>query len=466
MILDGDNVNILFNETQKERGSINSNFLKLAEFLENEGHKIRIYSSYPIKFSSISESDIFVFLCPDGSKLYGHEVKALLRFVDEGGNLLIFANAGGDKGLNTNLNSLLKHFEIETVANQIFDHQNYDLELESNVIISKLFDLPYTKDIESITIVSSCSLSLGKNVTEIARTESSSDPPSATIMATTSYGLGTVFVCGSYLMFSDRKAGIDLRDNKKLILNIFENISESPLIEFTEEAEEAKKVEEVTIEEPMEEIEEQLAEPFSKVEMVKEALLNKQTDTVKEEVMKAMDMLKEEIKPKAAEPLPKMKKDDIYQAIAVIQDLEKEIDSLNIEDPGYRDILITDMARRQGIDYTQVLPYLEKMREKEKKKKAKTREPRAEVDIEHVPTPPIDEFARDIIWGDDKSLEEDIEEIREKTQVPIPTEEANLSNLVSSIKELKNSVDVLSANLIHLLSEMLIELKEQRKKKR
>ncbi|MHA2357710.1 MAG: hypothetical protein ACXABK_02940 [Candidatus Heimdallarchaeaceae archaeon] len=459
-------MNILFNETQKERGSINNNFLTLAELLESEGHKIRVYNSYPIKFSSISESDAFVLLCPDGSKLYGHEVKALLRFVDEGGSLLIFANAGGDKGLNTNLNSLLKHFEIEIVANQIFDHQNFDLELESNVVISKLFDLPYSKDVNSITIVSSCSLSIGKNVTEIARTESTSDPPSATIMATTSYGLGTVIVCGSYLMFSDRKAGIELRDNKQLILNIFENISESPLAAITEEEEEEEVIEEVVEEEPIEDVEEQIIEPFSKVDMVKEALQKEQTDTVKEEVMRAMNMLKEEIKPKTAEPLPRMKKDDIYQAIAIIENLEKEIAALNIEDPGYRDILITDMARREGIDYTQVLPYLEKMREKEKKKKAEGRKPTAEIDIENVPTPPVDEFARDIVWGDDQTLEEDIQEIKEKTQLPVPAGETNLSDLVSSIKELKNSVDVLSANLIHLLSEMLIELKEQRKRKR
>jgi hypothetical protein len=459
-------LNILFDETQKERGSINQNFEKLAELLENEGHTIRRYSSYPIKYTSITNSDIFVFLCPDGSKLYGHEVKALLRYVDEGGCLVILANAGGDKGLNTNMNTLLKHFDIELVANQIFDYQNFDLELESNVIVSKIYKHAFTKDVEKLTIISSCSINPGKNVKEIARTQSSSDPPSATVMVTTSYGLGSVFVCGSYLMFSDRKAGIDLSNNKTLIKNIFENIAESPLSETTaqEEEDEEELVEEAPV---FEEIPEEV---MSKVDMVKEVLQKGETDSVKQEVIKAMDLLKEEVRGTKTEEMepPKMQKEDIYEAIAIIEELEKEIDSLNIEDPGYRDILITDMARRQGIDYTQVLPYLEKMRARKKgKKQAEKKTKPGEVDLSAVPTPPMpepDEFERDVKFFEEPH--KSIREIQGLTEVTTSINEANLVELIKTLKEFKNSIDVLSANLIHILSEILIEMKEQPKKKK
>ena len=460
-------MNILFDETQKERGSINQNFEKLADLLEKEGHKIRRYSSYPIKYTSISKSDIFVFLCPDGSKLYGHEVKALLRYVDEGGCLVIFANAGGDKGLNTNLNTLLKHFDIELVANQIFDYQNFDLKLESNVVVTKLYKHDFTQNVEGVTIVSGCSINPGKNVKEIARTQASSDPPSATVMVTTSYGLGTVFVCGSYLMFSDRKAGIDLRHNRTIIKNIFEKIVESPLSETIEQEEEAELEEinkEITVEETPS------MEVMSKVDMVKEVLQKGETDSVKQEVIKAMDMLKEEVRGTKTEPveMPKMQKEDIYEAIAIIEELEKEIDSLNIEDPGYRDILITDMARRQGIDYTQVLPYLEKMRARETKKKPKEARGRpGEVDLSAVPTPPMpepDSFERDVKFFEEPH--KSIREIQELTEVKSQIGETSLSELINTLKEFKNSVDVLSANLIHLLSEILIEMKEQRKRKK
>ena len=71
-------MNILFDETQKERGKIFENFKILSHDLESAEHRLAIYDSYPIKHSSIKNADIMVFLCPDGSKLYGYEVQALL----------------------------------------------------------------------------------------------------------------------------------------------------------------------------------------------------------------------------------------------------------------------------------------------------------------------------------------------------------------------------------------------------
>ncbi|MCK4895901.1 MAG: DUF4350 domain-containing protein, partial [Candidatus Heimdallarchaeota archaeon] len=209
---------ILFDETQKERGLIFDNFRKLAETLEESGHQVNRLDTFPIKYTVISKHDVLVFLCPDGSKLYGHEVKALLRFLDEGGSVAIFTNAGGDRGLNTNLNTLLKHFNMEIVANQIFDYKNYDLKLESNPVVSKFFDHSITKGIKDITMVSGCSINIGKEGIELARTSPDSDPPSVTVLAIASYGLGTVLVCGSYLMFSNLKSGLKLRYNKKLAI--------------------------------------------------------------------------------------------------------------------------------------------------------------------------------------------------------------------------------------------------------
>ena len=166
---------ILFDETQKERGLIFDNFQKLAETLENSGHQLSRLDTFPIKYSEITRSDIVVFLCPDGSKLYGHEVKALLRFVDEGGSVAVFANAGGDRGLNTNMNTLLKHFDMEIVANQLFDYKNYDLKLESNPIITQFYNHSITEGLNEVTLVSSCSINIGKKVVELASEDKGED---------------------------------------------------------------------------------------------------------------------------------------------------------------------------------------------------------------------------------------------------------------------------------------------------
>ncbi|MCE7742594.1 MAG: hypothetical protein GOP50_09060 [Candidatus Heimdallarchaeota archaeon] len=453
---------ILFDETQKERGKIHDNFQKLSELLEKEGHEISRYDSYPIKYTNITEYDILVLLCPDSSKLYGHEVKALLRFVDEGGAIAIFANAGGDKGLNTNLNTLLKHFKIATVSNQIFDYENYELELESNAVVSKFYQHPITDGLKEIVLVSSCSLQLEEGDTELARTSSSSDPPSSAVAAITSYGLGTIFVCGSYLIFSDKKAGLDLRDNATFAKNIFAHIGTPPM-SLGEETIEEELVEEST------EVEKEPYEAVSKIEMVKEALNKGETDHVKTEVIKAMQTLRAEVKSTRTETKEvdqKMSKTDIYEAIAIIQELEKEIDELKIEDQGYRDILLTDMARREGIDYSQVLPYMEKMKEKSQRDKQKKEDrKRSKADISSIPeprTPEMDQFEKDLMIFDQR-----LESLKpEPKAVDSTTQSQMMGDLIQSIRELKNSVDVLSANLIHLMSEIVLELKEQKGKRK
>ncbi|MCK4973507.1 MAG: hypothetical protein KAS52_09305, partial [Candidatus Heimdallarchaeota archaeon] len=182
--------------------------------------------------------------------------------------------------------------------------------------------------------------------------------------------------------------------------------------------------------------------------------------------------LKKEMKikePKEEKAETKLSKDDIYRAIAIIQDLEKDISELNIEDPGYRDILLTDMARRKGVDYSQVLPYLEKIREKEELKSdtIKKQEDKARrIDEASIPSPTTaDRFEQEVIIFDE-TLEE---QILASSQAPVVSQHlqtSDLTEIVNAIKELKNSVDVLSANLIHLMSELVLEIKEQKGKKR
>ncbi len=448
---------ILFDETQKERGLIFDNFRKLAEILEESGHQVNRLDTFPIKYTVISKYDILVFLCPDGSKLYGHEIKALLRFIDEGGSVAIFTNAGGDRGLNTNMNTLLKHFDMEIVANQIFDYKNYDLKLESNPVISKFFDHSITKGIKDITMVSGCSINIGKKGIELARTSSDSDPPSVTVLAIASYGLGTVLVCGSYLMFSNLKSGLKLRDNKKLAFNIFNYISEVPMSR-TEEITEMEAEPELKIQ--------------SKTSLQPPAIPKTHAPDTEDTPTSIVQELKKEMRikePKKEKVETKLSKDEIYRAIAIIQDLEKDISELNIEDPGYRDILLTDMARRKGIDYSQVLPYLEKIREKEKLKseaKKKREDKVRRIDEDSIPSPTTaDKFEQEVLIFDE-TLEE---QIQESSQVPVVSQhlqKSDLTEVVDAIKELKNSVDVLSANLIHLMSEIVLEIKEQKGKKR
>ncbi|MHA1465866.1 MAG: hypothetical protein ACTSQ2_12320, partial [Candidatus Heimdallarchaeaceae archaeon] len=315
---------------------------------------------------------------------------------------------------------------------------------------------PITEDINKFTMVSSCSINVGKNGTEIARTSPDSDPPSVAVLASATHGLGTVLVGGSYLMFSDLKSGLKLRDNKKLAINIFNLISEVP----------TAKIEEITEEEP-EPVQEIQSDTTLKQPPTAESPAPDKIATPRSIVQE----LKKEMKIKEPEEKAdaKLSKDEIYSAIAIIQDLEKDISELNIEDPGYRDILLTDMARRKGVDYSQVLPYLEKIREKEERKsetKKKREDETRRFDETTIPSPtPADRFEQEVLIFDE-TLEE---QIQADNQIPVISQQlhkSDLTEIVDAIKELKNSVDVLSANLIHLMSELVLEIKEQKGKKR
>ncbi|MCG3223751.1 MAG: hypothetical protein H7647_04745, partial [Candidatus Heimdallarchaeota archaeon] len=284
-----------------------------------------------------------------------------------------------------------------------------------------------------------------------------SDPPSVTVLAIASYGLGTVLVGGSYLMFSDLKSGLKLRGNKKLATNIFNFISEVPMGETEEITEEEpepepKKPSKTSLQQPP------VPETHAPIPAVTPT-------SIVQELKKEM-RIKE---PKEEKTETKLSKDDIYRAIAIIQDLEKDISELNIEDLGYRDILLTDMARRKGVDYSQVLPYLEKIREKEKRKgetKKKQEHKDSSIDKSSIPLPTqADRFEQEVLVFDE-SLEE---KIQTSSQVPVVSQhlqKSDLTEVVDAIKELKNSVDVLSANLIHLMSEIVLEIKEGKGKKR
>ena len=129
------------------------------------------------------------------------------------------------------------------------------------------------------------------------------------------------------------------------------------------------------------------------------------------------------------------------------------------------------MARREGIDYAQILPYLERIREKEQRDKKKKQKRKDDAkgavkgDITSIPeprTPEMDQFEKDLVLFD--------QELQVDTQVQPTVQPAiqsqQIESLTQAVRDLKNSLDVLSANLIHLISEIVLEMKEQRGKKR
>ncbi|MFX0207443.1 MAG: hypothetical protein ACFFDT_15750, partial [Candidatus Hodarchaeota archaeon] len=217
---------ILVDETHNPRGRIFSNYTELRRLLERNGHEIDIYDDFPIKFESLSDADVFILPCCDGSKLYGYEINALLRYVELGHGLFVISHAGGDGGLGTNMNQLTSsHFDITLQSNQVFDEIHCDQEMPKQIIIRDFVDHPITQGLEQICFVAGCSLKIGKKAIPLVRSDADANPSNSPLIAIWEGGKdknGHVAVSGSYRMFSDYGAGIKKFENEQFTLNIFE----------------------------------------------------------------------------------------------------------------------------------------------------------------------------------------------------------------------------------------------------
>ncbi|MHA1213151.1 MAG: Gldg family protein [Candidatus Heimdallarchaeota archaeon] len=193
---------IFFDETQKERGKINTNYSMLRDSLRGEGFEVEIYNDFPISEKSL-KCDIFVFACPDGSKLDKNELEAILMFVEKGGSLLVIGNAGGDRGLRTNMNEILNSMSIEMYSDQVKDETNNEFNMPTHPVIKDIKDHPITQGVSEIVIVAGCSVRSSGNIKGVAYTSPAAEPPNTPVVAGGEYKSGRVVAVGSYRLFSN-----------------------------------------------------------------------------------------------------------------------------------------------------------------------------------------------------------------------------------------------------------------------
>ena len=211
---------IFFDETQKERGKINTNYSILRDALRNEGFQVEVYNDYPISDKSL-KCDIFVFACPDGSKLNKNEIEAIINFVERGGGLMIIGNAGGDRGLRTNMNEILNKFGIDMLSDQVKDEASNEFNMPTHPIVKDIKAHPITQGVAEIVIVAGASVRGSANMQGVCYTSPTAEPPNAPVVIAGEYKSGKVVAVGSYRLFSNYGAGLSLRNNKTFALNAF-----------------------------------------------------------------------------------------------------------------------------------------------------------------------------------------------------------------------------------------------------
>jgi len=236
-------INIGFDYSHQNKLTIEDPaFNDFIEYLFNSDLKLGKIEA-GITYEKLSEYNVFIIGVPGAdSHISSEEIEYFIKYVKDGGSLLIVNDKGGDIENKNNLNELTKNFGIKFNPDQLFDNENYSKEI-SRPIIKDFRKHFITRDITKIIHSSGCTLEIDDsvetediNVSAIAFSSGESawhkifdgedwvDEPkeSASILAIGHYGLGKIVVIGNLSLFSGFHAlyGIQAADNFKLISNI------------------------------------------------------------------------------------------------------------------------------------------------------------------------------------------------------------------------------------------------------
>jgi len=217
-------------------------FNDFIEFLFNSDLKLGKIEA-GLTYEKLSAYNIFIIGVPIAeSYLSLEEIEDLVKYVNDGGSLLIVADKGGDYESKSNLNDLTEHFGVKINSDCLYEDED-QTETSSRVNITQFAKHFLTREITKIIHSGGCTLSIDKSVENESidvnpiaySSEGSSwhkifngeewieEPLSKQpIVAAIHYNLGKVVVIGNLSIFSSfhDSYGINAADNFKLISNI------------------------------------------------------------------------------------------------------------------------------------------------------------------------------------------------------------------------------------------------------
>ncbi len=235
--------NIGFDYSHKNKLIIEDpGFNDFIEFLFNSDLKLGKIEA-GITYEKLSAYNVFIIGVPIAeSYLTPEEIESLLKYVKDGGSLLIINDKGGDYDNKNNLSELTKHFGIKFNHDQLFDNEDFSKD-NSRPIIKQFKKHFITRDITQIIHSVGCTLEVDKSVenedidvSAVALSSEESawhkyfdgeewvDEPvkSLPIIAIGHYGMGKTVAIGNLSLFSGfhDSYGIHAADNFKLISNV------------------------------------------------------------------------------------------------------------------------------------------------------------------------------------------------------------------------------------------------------
>ncbi|HME55671.1 MAG TPA: hypothetical protein VKM55_25920 [Candidatus Lokiarchaeia archaeon] len=215
------------------------NFSELFSLLtESLKVSIAINRDQPISEDLLYSSNMFVLGCPTRVKLEKDDIELIVKYVREGGNLLVISDAGGDLANKSNMNDLVNVFGIEIESTTVRDSRNV------GSAVSPMLDninIGHVTNKNVIRLVAGGATTLliqepavtlfATGKTSVIEKYSPRENNAWKIMkvgenyplaSACMHGQGKVVVCGDVDMFSDDpEFGINAFDNGTFIKNIF-----------------------------------------------------------------------------------------------------------------------------------------------------------------------------------------------------------------------------------------------------
>jgi hypothetical protein len=221
--LSGRRKKVFFDQTQNERGRLESTYSELGQLLRNNDFDVEAYTEFMILAKNLKGAEVMVFGCPNSSKIRPAEIDVLQKFVTNGGGLMLLSLSGGDRGLMNNMSKISGEFGI-TFENTAVKDDRSNAGLPTMPIITDIVGHPATEDVSDLLVPSACSLRVTGKATALAITSETADPGKAAVVAIAEIEKGRVMCVGSYEVFR-KGGGLKHKGNATFALNSFRWLS-------------------------------------------------------------------------------------------------------------------------------------------------------------------------------------------------------------------------------------------------
>lgn len=223
VLLSGRRRRIYFDQTQNERGRLDSTYSELGKFLRDNDYDVEPYTEFMLLAKKLKDVDVLVFGCPNSSKIRPPEIDVLKKYVKKGGGLMLLSLSGGDRGLMNNMSQVSEEFGIIFDNTAVKDEQS-NAGLPTMPIITEIIAHPVTEDVDDLLVSSACSLRIEGKAIALALTSEIAEPPRVPVVAIAEAGKGRVMCIGSYEVFR-RGGGFKHKGNKIFAGNAFRWLS-------------------------------------------------------------------------------------------------------------------------------------------------------------------------------------------------------------------------------------------------